>query len=346
MTVQEVPNPLVHKIELKPQQKGEMAATQLEQVLSQKESIAAKRYSAAELEKMALQSENDAANLRGEPPPHHPNLEDDDEDILERRRDRKRERLLNAARALIDSGTDPNVIARMMLQLPGEQPNVQAPREPTSILDLTEALKNLNDIADSRAPKNDGNERIMDLIREMREEAKETRGLVTKLLTEGVGNKQPHIDPLVAAKNQALAMNEMSAAMLEFAKAQGWRGPGETGGDKRKTVEELKEEHRHTEEMAKLGNDKEYKTSMAETLGDITERVGMGIGKQIRDSSVKTSTPPVFHQPEPGGIESYICECGEKIFAPPNATSVKCPNPKCGIEYNVQRGNVPPQADK
>ena len=68
MAVQDAPNPLVHRVEMNPKNEERKAKTELDRVLEEKEVRAAKRYSAAELEKMALEAENEAARLRGEPP--------------------------------------------------------------------------------------------------------------------------------------------------------------------------------------------------------------------------------------------------------------------------------------
>ena len=56
----------------------------------------------------------------GDPPPHRAREEEDEDDVMERWREKRREKLLNAAKALIESGTDPDVVARMMLQMPGK----------------------------------------------------------------------------------------------------------------------------------------------------------------------------------------------------------------------------------
>ena len=70
MTVQDVPNPLIHRVTMNPGNETRKAKTKLDEVLEEKEARAAIRYSAAEMEKMALESENEAARLRGSPPPH------------------------------------------------------------------------------------------------------------------------------------------------------------------------------------------------------------------------------------------------------------------------------------
>jgi hypothetical protein len=293
--------------------------------------MAAQRYSAATLESMAIEAENAAAKLKGEPPVYRSREEDDEEDLLEQRRDKKRKRLLDAAKALIESGTDPQTVARMMLQMPGEsQP--QQPQGQSSILELTEALKNLHEIS---GVKSGGDDTLKDLIREMREENKETRSMVIKLMQDGVGGKAEKVDPITAARNQAKAMTEFGETMLSYAKGLGYAPPGSStdakGVSNKKTVEELKEENRHAEEMAKLGTEKDYKMSLANSIGELPERIGMGIASQMQSEN-KT------HVPHEDGIEYWPCDCGFKIPISPNSTSVTCP--KCRSVYQKDQPKI------
>jgi hypothetical protein len=328
----EVPNAMVHKIELNPKQGSANAKSKVEEILSSREEMAAQRYSAATLESMAIEAENAAAKLKGEPPVHRAREEDDEGDILEERRDKKRKKLLDAAKALIESGTDPQVVARMMLQMPGEsQPQPQSNGQ-TSILELTEALKNLHEIS---GVKSGGDDTLKDLIREMRDENKETRSMVIKLMQDGVGGKAEKVDPITLARNQAKAMTEFGETMLSYAKGLGYAPPGSSTDSKgmstKKTVEELKEENRHAEEMAKLGTEKDYKMSLANSIGELPERIGMGIASQMQSEN-KSQIP---HE---DGIEYWPCDCGFKIPISPNATSVTCP--KCRSVYQKDQPKI------
>ena len=156
---------------------------------------------------------------------------------------------------------------------------------------------NLHAITKSEAPKDTGrDERMMDLIREMREDAKEQRALLNKLLLDGVSGKTEKKDPIAAAKEQAVAMNQFGEAMLGYAKSLGYKPPGsstdENGNGGRKTIEEIREENRHKEEMLKLNADRENKAALADTLADIPVMIGKGMTNNMVEGAEKSIAAP------------------------------------------------------
>lgn len=324
---------MVHKVTIGAEGDLKRARSKLQDILAQKEEMAAARYSAAELDKMAIESENEAAKMRGEPPVHKSKTEDEDDAKNEEKENKKRQRVMNAAKALIDSGADPDIVARMMLQIPSDN-RAPAPHDGTSITDLTTAMKDLNDIVAAqvlvRNPARDGGSD--DIIKEMRQEMKELRNAVTALAAGNV-NK---IDPLTAAKNQAVAMNEMSSAMLAYAKSFGWAPPGQGGTGKASatTIEEIKEKNRHDEKMLELGQEKEHKDKLVEIAASIPERIGEGAAKYYRSSSNMQSAGD--------GFEHLKCDtCGTDIvITPTTGSTVKCP--KCEQVYAKNSGQQPP----
>jgi predicted RNA-binding Zn-ribbon protein involved in translation (DUF1610 family) len=110
--------------------------------------------------------------------------------------------------------------------------------------------------------------------------------------------------------------------------------PGNTG----KSVDEIKEEHRHEEEMAKLNETKEYHQSIAGTMSDIVPRIGAGIAASMKEGGEEGSenAPPAASKK----MEYYHCtgklpdsdkDCGYNIPVPPTALKITCP--KCGTIY-------------
>jgi LSD1 subclass zinc finger protein len=93
------------------------------------------------------------------------------------------------------------------------------------------------------------------------------------------------------------------------------------------SLDELKEQNRHSEEVERIKGEKEYKSSIAETLASIPEKIGEGLAARAAadtetQTAAKTQTAP----------ESMQCdECKTIITIPPGATSVKCP--KCNTGY-------------
>jgi hypothetical protein len=330
MSVMEVPNPMVHKITLNPKAGAEQAKTKIEQILSEQEERAAQRYSVAATEKLALEAENEVAKMRGEPSPHKTRTDDDEEDEIEEARENRRAkrqaRVIKAAQALLESGVEPEVAARMILQIPGED-KVQPPQNPNNLLEMAQVLEIFHNMS---APKDDGrNDKVAELINIMREDAKETRTLLAKLIAEAGGTRAEKVDPLVLAKNQAAAMTDLHNTMIEYAKGAGMvMATAESHPST--TIDEIKEKNRHEEEMVRIKGDSQYKASLAETVADIPVLVGDGIARNMRESVQS----PVGRQAEPGGIESHICKCGTKIFAPPGSPRIKCP--KCGQEYIIE----------
>lgn len=311
--------------------------------------MAAQRYSAAQLESMAIQAENETAKLRGDPPLHHQSTEEEDEEEREAERQRKvekkRTQMLNAARALIDSGVDPEIAARMMLQIPGQgQPVTTQPTgHQPSLAELTEAMLNLKELSKS----DNRDDKFMELIDQMREDSRRNQELLLKVIERmSEGGKGEKVDPVQAASNQAKAMREFHSSMIEYATSLGYAPRGE-GVTQTRDINEVKENNRHEEEILRIKSDQNYKESIAETLSDLPVTLGGSIAHNMRESAGKESSKPVSHQSEPGGVESHVCnDCGTKIYAPPGVPRIRCP--KCGKEYEIdweKSGMTPPKQE-
>ncbi len=299
--------------------------------MTERETIAAKRYSAASVEQMALEAENAAAKLRGEPPPHKVR-EDVEDDEIELRREKKQQRVLTAARALLDAGTDPEVVARMMLQIPNNTPPQQSNGGSPSLTELIEALISLQTLTGA----NKGDSEVKLIIEEMRAERKETNALFLKAISELGGGGNGRTDPMTALKNQMSIVRDTFSVMREAAGEMGWAPVAKPGnsGPPPNNIEELKENHRHDEEMLKLNTEKSYKQSMADTIGELPERIGAGIASQFGNDNGSTKSND--------GADVFKCqECQTPIFAPPTASRIKCP--KCGAEYEKPAAKPEPR---
>ena len=99
------------------------------------------------------------------------------------------------------------------------------------------------------------------------------------------------------------------------------------------SLESIREKHHHQERMEEIKADGEYKQGMVDAVSDITERVGMGAGRELRAglSGGQKSGP--------GTLETLICEkCKTTIYiTPETGTRVECPNPRCREVYTREK---------
>jgi hypothetical protein len=110
--------------------------------------------------------------------------------------------------------------------------------------------------------------------------------------------------------------------------------PSNTG----KSIDEIKEEHRHEEEMAKLNETKDYHEKITDTMSDIIPGIGRGIASSLRENGEDEgeASPPgkskkmeYFHCT--GKLPDSDKDCGYNIPVPPTALKITCP--KCGTVY-------------
>lgn len=104
-----------------------------------------------------------------------------------------------------------------------------------------------------------------------------------------------------------------------------------SGGE---SLDALKVKYGHEEKMAEIDIDRDYKESIATTLGDTVERVGRGIAHQWRAES---GAGPTEGGSE-GGMDYFTCPekgCGSQILIPPDSTTLICP--KCGSVYQRKK---------
>ncbi|MBU0778169.1 hypothetical protein KKF82_07915 [Patescibacteria group bacterium] len=317
MTVRDAPNPLVHRVEMNPGNEVRKAKTRLDEIFDEREERAAKRFSAAELEKMALESENEAARLRGEPPKYkyHGGEEVSDDEKEKKKQDEveQRERLMASATALINSGLDPKQVGQMLLGLTptpaggGYPPAVQG-------MGFEEVLKIVTLIVGKR-------------------ETDEIKGLMNSLdkrideLAKGGGaakiETQRQLTPMDYAKQQV----EYISALEELGiirKPEARTAQGES-------LDVVKEQNRHKEKMEEISGDKDYKEKLVNIATELPERIGRGIAGQFTEEE----TGGGMGSSVSSSLEYKTCTeegCGFKIQIPPNAgNEIECP--KCGAVY-------------
>lgn len=307
------PNPLIHKVTLNPGTEERRTKSKLDEIMAEREDRAAQRYSAAELEKMAIESENEVARLRGEPPKYKyggGNMDDEEKRKKEEGEERKREKLMSSARSLIDSGMEPSQVGQMLLGLtPTNQPSVVT--QGMSFKDVTE---------------------IINLVTE-KKEVSELRSLIASLdkkideFARGGGgktSKEPearYTDPVTYARQMADANKAYYEALKDIGMIRESGTVTATG----EPLEIVKERNRHDERLEELRAEREYKKEMTEIASGIPESVGRGIGGQIRGEPGGNSGS--------SGLGHIICsDCGTRILTPPETTEVKCP--KCNAIYS------------
>jgi len=132
-------------------------------------------------------------------------------------------------------------------------------------------------------------------------------------------------DPVVIiSKAKALTDGLRSAGLIPVPSAGG------TG------LEELKETHRHDEKMEEIHAEADYKKILGETISELPERIGRGVGSEIL--AREGAEEPGDSSGGGSRLEYMACTeqvngkvCGTKIPVPPGVSQVTCPS--CGTIY-------------
>ncbi len=221
----------------------------------------------------------------------------------------QRERVMTQAKALLDSGVEPQQVGALLLGLPA----------------VGAASGQGMTVADSL--------KIVDMIVERKKEG-ELRGTIERLekqvenLTQeiraGPSRAQGPANPAEGIKQQAQAFKGLIDALKEIGVPIGESGGGGAG----ESVEQMREKHRHEEKMEELHTERTYKESIATALGDVVERVGRGAAHQFLEQGGT-------EEPAGAKLDDFTCtekdkdglQCGTRIQIPPGATKFTCP--KC-----------------
>ena len=316
MTVQDVQSPLVHRVSMSQSNETRKAKTKLDEVLEEKEMRAAQRYSAAELDKMALESENEARRLRGEPPiVGGRTMANDDERKKEEEAKlaEQRDKLTIQAKALIDSGMPAQQVGQMLIGLPSAGGAIAAPAQGMGFAEVMELMSFV-------IGKRETDE-LKDTIANLGKQVEE--------LAKGGGRRveATPLDPVVFATQQAEAMTAWHKALEQISPRP---TSASASGD---SIEVVKEKNRHEERMEEIVADKDYKKTITDIASEIPERMGRGMANQFSESGGDDDG-------DGGGLESMMCTedgCGATIYiTPQTGNSVTCP--KCNSVYERGEG--------
>ena len=219
--------------------------SRLEQILKDKEDLAALRYSAAELERMAMQSENEASKMASTT---GGGTKPDDADA-------KRKEVIENAIILLNNGVDPRIVGHILSgsnSVPFALPQAGSGKD-----ELLEKLV-MQMLADRKSAE-------MEAIKSKIE------ALVDKVDKQGSGTK-----PLSPAQAAAEYAHGVNATFEAFSHLGLVRQP-QTG----QSIEMAKEENRHKEEMERLNADRAHKEKLGEIAAEIPERIGIGLSRSF-----------------------------------------------------------------
>lgn len=297
-----------------PKQQEEEPTSALEKVLRKKENLAALRYSAAELDRMATQIEREAdrMNTPGGIAAAETN-------------GGKTKEIISQAVILLNSGVDPKVVGQI---LSGTTPlTVAIPGGAAGGGGIT--FQDIKGILDTFLEvKSDKNKDSV--IADLREK-------VAKLESKGNTPPAAPLDPISYAKQSADAVSTMFQAWKDMGLI---KEPAPSSG--KNSVEEMRESHRHEERMEAIKADKEHKGEMRKIAAEIPRRIGRGVAQHIREGEDGDS-----ERVAAGDIESIKCgACGKNILVPPDVgDTLICPH--CGAKYQKKKENEEePAGDK
>ena len=278
--------------------------TKLEQILETKEKIAASRYSAAELERLAIGAEQETQRMAktGEAP-----------QVITP--SSNREDIVNMVTALIDAGVDPTVIGQILV---GRKASIN------SIPGMAGAA--MMGVSHGKATDvNDTIITLLDRVTKAEMSAMEARlsAQLVALDKSNNGNTPAIVDPIEQMQRTLAAFREMGLLATH------------NGNNNIDSIEKLKEQNRHAEKVLELNSTKEYHDGMVTVLSSIPEKIGAGIANRVREQSSITDVGDGTH-----GMKTFAChKCGKPIVVPPEAVNeVICGS--CGQKHAKNIGNA------
>ncbi len=225
----------------------------------------------------------------------------------------------------IEAGGDPKRCAEMVAGLiPSPQAAMMAPPA-TSITELVQALKALDDLRGSGGKTDsftqDLAKRYLDNIdaqlkgpdKGSTQEVQTLRGEITSLRNE----VRTMSDPVqIIGRAKALTDGLRSAGLI----------PESSIGSE--PLEVVRERNRNAERMAEITVEGDYKTKITEIAGDAFESIGRGLASQVMEGGAEDAGS------EGSQLKYFICPekgCGTKIPITPETQQITCP--KCKYIY-------------
>lgn len=293
----------------------------VDQILAEKEERAARRYSAAELDKMALQAENEARIMRGEPPVIKGvgNMADEEakkaaeEEKVAKQMERQREQAL----ALITAGVDPKQIGAMLMGgFASPQMGYPPVQQGMDIKDII-AIINLMDKRGEGSKVDATIERLERKIEKLMDEKEKDKNK----------DKPEPVDPLAPVN----ALVEWRKALMDLGVVVDPRSV-RTAPATGESIEVIKEKNRHDEKMEEVKATREYHDGLVQLGASIPDRIGRGAAQEIRES-MKSSSSAKREQGNNNGkgkLETMKCgDCGNMmIITPETKLTITCS--KCG----------------
>lgn len=118
-------------------------------------------------------------------------------------------------------------------------------------------------------------------------------------------------------------------AVYDSLKGAGFIPEPSTGGT---SLDDLKETHRHEEKMDEIRADREHKERLTDIAGDIPEKIGRGIGEDMRRGRGRERSP------SSSTLDKITCDCGTAFVVPPEAMEKgEATCPKCGMVYRGEK---------
>lgn len=217
----------------------------------------------------------------------------------------------------IDAGGQPKQCADMVAGLIPSPAAIAAAPQATSITELITALKTLDELRGDRGG-----------------ELKEVLEKLTAQV-QALGNRPP-ADPIAMAQQQAQAISTTYEALKNLGII---KEPVTTTAEG-KSLDVVKEENRHAERMEEVKAESKYKEKLGDTVANLPERIGRGIGGQIIEGE-ETSKGGGGG----GGLDYFTCTeegCGAKVPITPGVAEATCP--KCKAIY-ARTGTIETQQE-
>lgn len=222
----------------------------------------------------------------------------------------KRKELINQAVVLLNNGVDPKIVGQILsgsTQIP--VPVAAAPGADGGAMGILKTL------VDSLLVNQKSAE-----VEAVRVQMKALEDKIAATAKGGADHDRPPPAPPPTPEQVIQAATGLVKGLYGSFEQMGLIQSGATAGQ---SIEHLKEEHRHKEEMEKLGADREHKQSLAEIAGEIPERFGEGYARHLEQAGAAGAA--AGEGGDAGGLRTFRCvndKCGAPVVVTPESGDI------------------------
>jgi hypothetical protein len=250
------------------------------------------------------------------------------------------------ARAMLDEGIDSNTVAKYLQSALSSTVRTPGLTGPVTVGDIPQLIKS---IAESLSPsKNGGGDpEIKELLRKISDNSeKERLQFLKDIVAENRNANKALLEEIKLMRTDTKTVGENKKSVKVKIIKPDWTvvdlEEGEPiiitqpSGSSDEPLESIKEKNRHVEKMKEIEIDAEDKKEKRDILGELPERIGMGLAHRSLEEAAKEDESTS----DSGDLKYFKCknkDCNKQIPYTPGSLVVICPH--CGEKHSREVKN-------